>query len=231
MKGEFVANASHELRTPLATIRAAAEALADTGAGDPEVVAKVAAILHRHITRLELMTNDLLNLNLVEMPGPGPDLTDISMASLVARIGEDHADQAQSKQIELVVSTDAENFVFASDTTLLQLIVDNLLGNALNFTPVGGKVTCTLTNNACNVTLEVTDTGCGIPLEIQDRVFERFFQARASRSGDATVRGTGLGLAIVKHAIDRLGGKVALASRPDEGTTVTVTLPLTPRTA
>ena len=228
MKAEFVANASHELRTPLATIRAAAEALSDADGSDPEVIAKVAAILHRHITRLEQMTNDLLNLHLVETPGAGPNLTDISLASLVERIGEDHADQAQTKQIELVVSTDAEDFVFASDTTLLQLIVDNLLGNALNFTPVGGKVTCTLTNNACNVTLEVTDTGCGIPLEIQDRVFERFFQARASRSGDAIVRGTGLGLAIVKHATDRLGGTVTLESKPGEGTRITVTLPLTP---
>ena len=231
MKAEFVANASHELRTPLATIRAAAEALGDAGGNDPEVIAKVAAILNRHITRLEQMTKDLLNLHLVETPGTQLNLTDISPASLVARIREDRADSARSKQIELVVSTDSENFVFASDATLLQLIVDNLLDNALKFTPVGGKVTATLTSSADNVTLQVADTGCGIPLEIQDRVFERFFQALASRSGDAAVRGTGLGLAIVKHATDRLGGEVTLESRPNEGTTVTVTLPLAPRGA
>ena len=230
MKAEFVANASHELRTPLATIRAATEALGDAGACDPEVIAKVTAILNRHITRLEQMTNDLLNLHLVETPGTQLNLTDISPASLVARIREDHADSAQSKQIELVVSTDSEDFVFASDATLLQLIVDNLLDNALKFTPAGGKVTAALTSDADNVTLKVTDTGCGIPPEIQDRVFERFFQARASRSGDTAVRGTGLGLAIVKHATDRLGGELTLASRPNEGTTVTVTFPQAPRT-
>jgi len=231
MKTEFVANASHELRTPLATIRAAAEALGDAGAYDPEVIAKVAAILNRHITRLEQMTNDLLNLHLVETPGTQLNLTDISPVSLVARILEDHTDIARSKQIELTVSTDSEDFVFASDATLLQLIVDNLLDNALKFTPVGGKVIATLTSNADNVTLRVADTGCGIPLEIQDRVFERFFQARASRSGDAAIRGTGLGLAIVKHATDRLGGKLTLESRPNEGTTVTITLPRMPRGA
>ena len=230
MKAEFVANASHELRTPLATIRAATEALTDAG-GDPRAVAKVAAILQRHITRLEQMTNDLLNLHLAEVPGTQPNLTNVSPASLVARIREDHAGPARSRQIELTVSTDSEDFVFASDTTLLQLIVDNLLDNALKFTPAGGKVTAALTRDADNVTLKVTDTGCGIPPEIQDRVFERFFQARASRSGDAAVRGTGLGLAIVKHATDRLGGEVTLESRPDEGTTVTVTLPRAPRTA
>ena len=230
MKAEFVANASHELRTPLATIRAATEALTDAG-GDPRAVAKVAAILQRHITRLEQMTNDLLNLHLAEVPGTQPNLTNVSPASLVARIREDHAGPARSRQIELTVSTDSEDFVFASDTTLLQLIVDNLLDNALKFTPAGGKVTAALTSDADNVTLKVTDTGCGIPPEIQDRVFERFFQARASRSGDAAGRGTGLGLAIVKHATDRLGGEVTLESHPNEGTTVTVTLPRAPRGA
>ena len=231
MKAEFVANASHELRTPLATIRAATEALGDAGACDPEVIAKVTAILNRHITRLEQMTNDLLNLHLVETPGTQLNLTDISPASLVARILEDHNDSARSKRIDLAVSADSEDFVFASDATLLQLIVDNLLDNALKFTPAGGKVTAMLTSGADTVALEVADTGCGIPLEIQDRVFERFFQARASRSGDTALRGTGLGLAIVKHATDRLGGRVTLESRPDEGTTVTVTLPRAPRGA
>ena len=231
MKAEFVANASHELRTPLATIRAAAEALTDVGGSDPRAVAKVAAILQRHITRLEQMTNDLLNLHLAEVPGAGPNLTDISLASLAARVREDHAGPARSRQIELDVSTDSEDFVFASDAALLQLIVDNLLDNALKFTPAGGKVTAALTGDSDNVTLEVTDTGCGIAPEMQDRVFERFFQARESRSGDTADRGTGLGLAIVKHATDRLGGEVTLESRPNEGTTVTVTLPRAPRTA
>jgi len=229
MKAEFVANASHELRTPLATIRAAAEALTDEDSGDPQAVAKIAAILQRHIMRLEHMTDDLLNLHLAEVTGAGPNLTDISFASLVALVREDHADPARSKQIELVVSADSEDFVFASDATLLQLIVDNLLDNALKFTPAGGKVTAALTGDTDNVTLKVTDTGCGIPPDIQERVFERFFQARASRSGDTAIRGTGLGLAIVKHATDRLGGEVTLESRPDKGTTVTVTLPQAPR--
>ena len=225
MKAEFVANASHELRTPLATIRAASEALADAGASDPDVLTKVATILDRHITRLEHMTNDLLSLHLVETPGTGPDLTDVSAASLIDRIREDHGDQAASKQVELVVSSDPADFTFASDTTLLQLIIDNLVGNAMKFTPAGGKVACTLTEASGEAVLKVADTGCGIPPEMHDRVFERFFQAQTSRSGDAAVRGTGLGLAIVKHAADRLGGKVDLTSKPGEGTTVTITLP------
>ena len=177
------------------------------------------------------MTNDLLNLHLVETPGAQTNITDVSTASLVDQIRKDYCDQAQSKQIELVVSSDPNNFVFDSDPALLQLIVDNLLGNALKFTPDGGKVTCTLGGQSGGVTMAVADTGCGIPPEIQDRVFERFFQAAASRSGDASARGTGLGLAIVKHAADRLGGTVALESKPDEGTRVTITLPQAPRTA
>ena len=227
MKAEFVANASHELRTPLATLRAAAEELADTDDNNPERIAKVAAILNRHITRLEQMTNDLLDLHLVEMPGAGPNLTDVSLALLTERITENHGDQAHSKQVELIVSTDTEDFTFASDTTLLQLIIDNLVCNALKFTPPGGKVECRLDAKDDYVTLSVTDTGCGMPSDIQDRVFERFFQAAACRSGDAAARGTGLGLAIVKHATDRLGGQITLESELAEGTTITVTLPIT----
>jgi len=228
MKTEFVANASHELRTPLATIRAATEAL--DGAGDRRAVEKVAVILQRQITRLEQMTNDLLNLHLAEV-GDRRNLTDISLGSLAEMVREDHAPAARSGRIELVVSADSEDFVFTSDATVLQLIIDNLLDNALKFTPAGGKVNCALRGNADSVTLEVADTGCGIPPEIQERVFERFFQASTSRSGGTAVRGTGLGLAIVKHATDRLGGEVTLASGADEGTTVTVTLPRASRDA
>ena len=223
MKAEFVANASHELRTPLATIRAATETLSD----DPGSVEKVAEILNRHITRLEQMTNDLLNLHLVETPGAQVNLTEVSIASLADRIRKDHCDQARSTQVELIVSNDPNDFVFDSNPALLQLILDNLLGNALKFTPTGGKVTCTLTGRPDEVALAITDTGCGISPEMHDRVFERFFQAAASRSGDASARGTGLGLAIVKHATDRLGGTVSLQSQPGRGTTVTVVLPLT----
>jgi len=231
MKAEFVANASHELRTPLATIRAATEELQHTDPGDSETLAKVSGMLQRHVTRLEQMTNDLLDLNLVEMPGAGPDLADVSLGQLADRIRKDHADQARDEQIELIVSAGESEFTFASDNKLLQLVTDNLVGNALKFTPTGGKVTCTLSRNDSDVIIEISDTGCGIPPEIQDRVFERFFQAAASRSGDASARGTGLGLAIVKHATDRLGGRVVLESRPNEGTTVTVTLPITPPAA
>jgi two-component system, OmpR family, phosphate regulon sensor histidine kinase PhoR len=227
MKAEFVANASHELRTPLATIRAAAETLSEDRGDDPQAITKVATILQRHIMRLEQMTNDLLNLHLTELNGKGLNLTDISFAALAALIMEDHRPEAKNKQIELTVSSDSEDFVFASDATLLQLIVDNILANALKFTPPDGKVTCRMTSNTENVTIKVTDTGCGIPGDIQERVFERFFQAQEARSGDTAIRGTGLGLAIVKHATDRLGGTVTLESLPDKGTTITITLPLT----
>ena len=111
---------------------------------------------------------------------------------------------------------------------MIQLILQNLLDNAVKFTPPGGKVACRFEAVDDHVHIHVADTGCGIAPDIQDRVFERFFQADASRSGEPKVRGTGLGLAIVKHAAERLGASVKLQSAPGEGTTVTVAVPRQP---
>jgi len=225
MKAEFVANASHELRTPLATLRAAVETLADDDRSDPQTVQKVAEILDRHTTRLEQMTNDLLNLHAAEAPGGRLEVTEISPARFADRIRRTYQATAQNRDIELNVSVNADEWTFNSDPGMLELIADNLLDNAMKFTLPGGKVTVALAHDQDGVTLKISDTGCGIPQEIRDRVFERFFQAEASRSGDSSIRGTGLGLAIVKHAAERLGGTVTLDSRTGEGTTVTVLLP------
>ena len=108
---------------------------------------------------------------------------------------------------------------------MIQLILQNLLDNAIKFTPAAGRVECHLRLEDNSLGIEVSDTGCGIPAEMQERVFERFFQIDATRTGDTKVRGTGLGLAIVKHATERLGGEVTLHSEPGKGTTLIVSIP------
>ena len=109
---------------------------------------------------------------------------------------------------------------------LLQLVLDNLVDNAIKYTDPGGTVSVRLQRTAAGPQFEVADTGCGIAAEDQERVFERFYQAQRARSGPE--RGTGLGLSIVRHAVQALHGTVTLESKPGAGTRVTVVLPEIP---
>jgi len=225
MKTDFVANASHELRTPLATIRAAVDSLISAEADDLDSIQKVLPILDRHVARLEEMVKDLLDLHIVETAKQKVHADRIKLASLVAWAKEHFAQPARDKSIELKIDTTRPDLVFKSNRTLIHLILQNLVDNAIKFTPPAGSVECRLRPQGNNLFIQVIDTGCGIPPGMQGRVFERFFQIEPSRSGDTKVRGTGLGLAIVKHATERLGGKITLDSAPGRGTTVTVMIP------
>jgi two-component system phosphate regulon sensor histidine kinase PhoR len=225
MKAEFVANASHELRTPLASLRAAADSLADIGPADREDLARVAAVIDRQIRRLEALTHDLLELHRIESAKRPLSLEPISPASLVDWLGTEFAARADEKGVTFEVTAPAPDDLFTSDRQLVELVLRNLADNAVKFTPSGGRVACAIERQDDGMRLRVTDTGCGIRREDQPRVFERFFQADASRSGEGQARGTGLGLAIVKHACERLGGTVSLESELGLGTTVTVLVP------
>ncbi len=225
VKTEFVANASHELRTPLATIRAAVDSIPDA---EGDELGDISAILDRHVGRLEQMTNDLLDLHRVERRDRQLRIEQISLGALAAWARETWIPAGEVKDLTVQVRTDHPAVAIDTDTALVRLILQNLLDNALKFTPPGGEIACELRSTDRGVQMEVCDTGCGIPAEHLGRVFERFFQVDVARSGSDAARGTGLGLAIVKHAAERLGGAVSLRSDPGEGTTVTVTLPATP---
>ena len=225
MKTEFVANASHELRTPLATIRAAVDSLAMVEPGDTDALAKFTDMLNRHVARLEEMTKDLLDLNIAETADRRGNIEKIDLAEL-GNWAENHfAQAARDKGVELKIIAAYSEAAFESDQERVKSILQNLIDNAVKFTPAAGLVECSLGLEAGHLCIEVRDTGRGIPAEMQDKVFERFFQVEPSRTGDTKIRGTGLGLAIVKHATERLNGLVNLKSAPGKGTTITVTIP------
>lgn len=226
VKSEFVANASHELRTPLATIRAAVDSLGSIGPDNREEFDKILGMLDRHTGRLEDMTNDLLSLHTIETAKQQLRLEKIEVGSLVTWAQEQFSKQAEQKAIALDILAETPSETFTSDLMLLQLILQNLIDNAIKFTPEAGRVTCQLEVTGDYLRLCVSDTGCGISQKLQDRVFERFFQVEPARSGSPKARGTGLGLAIVKHAAERLSGTVILQSELGKGTAVEVRLPI-----
>ncbi|MCY2950539.1 MAG: ATP-binding protein, partial [Planctomycetota bacterium] len=223
VKAEFVANASHELRTPLASLRAAAETLNDVDPADREDLAGVAQVIDRQIRRLEDLTHDLLILHSVENAKRAASAEAVSVASLAKWLRAEYAERAGKKGLALELT--APEDAFASDRLLVELILQNLMDNAVKFTPAGGRVACSIQRQGQAMRIAISDTGPGIRREDQPRVFERFFQADASRQRADGSRGTGLGLAIVKHACERLGGSVSLESELGKGTTVTVVVP------
>jgi two-component system phosphate regulon sensor histidine kinase PhoR len=236
MKTDFVANASHELRTPIAAIKVGFETLREVfNEDDRQQAERCLAIIEGHLQRLEEMLRDLLDLSRVESADLKPNYAPVSANELLQAHRTLWLHAAAEKGVELVFESSQPDLSFRSDRRLLDLILKNLVENSVKFTPAGGKVTVTLTRHpvgengdpGSDIALTVSDTGIGIPREHLDRVFERFYQVDAARSGSAG-RGTGLGLAIVKHAAHALGGSVRLESEVGRGTTATVVFPHAP---
>ncbi len=238
MKTDFVANASHELRTPIAAIKIAFETLRDVYREDPAQTERCMTVIDGHLKRLEEMLRDLLDLSRVESPELAAHVSPVKTSELLALIRSTMGAMARQKNVELRLgdgdpSTPEQ---FYSDARLLNLVLKNLVENSIKFTAAGGSVTISVHENAPSpgskpaaagsVSIRVTDTGIGIAPEHLDRVFERFYQVDAARSGSAG-RGTGLGLAIVKHAVHALSGTITIDSKVGIGTTVTCELPQT----
>jgi two-component system, OmpR family, phosphate regulon sensor histidine kinase PhoR len=237
MKTDFVANASHELRTPISAIKVAFETLREVHEEDPTITRRCIGIIDGHIHRLEEMLRDLLDLSRVESASLKPHQAPLRVSDLLVMSRSVWEPVARDKGVKLVLPEAGTTLEFTSDRRLLELVLKNLLENAIKFTPAGGTVTLTIEARPIaararndsgrvdsEVVLTVTDTGIGIPAEHLERVFERFYQVDAARTGSST-RGTGLGLAIVKHAINALAGSVKITSAVGKGTTVCCTLP------
>jgi len=226
MKTDFVANASHELRTPLAAIHAALDNVSDDVFGDKETLEKIIQIVTRHVSRLDALIEDLLALHGAEDETIPPRLETTNVAEQQLWIEELFRKRIDEKNHVFLVESGFGNQSFRVDNKRFGLILQNLIDNALKFTPPDGQITLNFKRDETFLVVECRDGGSGIALEEQHRVFERFYQGDSSRTGDGRLRGTGLGLAIVKHAIERLQGSISLESRLAQGSVFTVRIPV-----
>jgi signal transduction histidine kinase len=223
LKDEFVALVSHELRTPLTSITGYLElVLEDTGDLTPEQ-RRFLEIVERNSRRLLRVVGDLLFVAQIESGKLALEREDVDLAAVAAESVDAFRPTAEGKEVELVLET-APLPRLHGDRARLGQLLDNLVSNAVKFTPQGGRVRVTVGPLRDDALVVVTDTGIGVPQAEQRHVFERFF--RSSTAQERAIGGTGLGLAIARAIVEAHGGGIDFASVESEGTTFRVRLPL-----
>lgn len=223
VRTDFVANVSHELRTPITAVKGFAETLLDGALKDEDALVDFLEIIYKESTRLDLMVQDILQLSKLENHKVQAVIQTVCASEVIKEVLKivhqkmDLKNQTFELVEELPVKLDVDRDQFKQ-------ICLNLIGNAIAYTPDGGKITVTLTEKENEAVLAVSDTGVGIPKESQARIFERFYRVDKARSRNAG--GTGLGLAIVKWLVENNDGRITLESEENKGSTFRVWLPL-----
>ncbi len=228
-KSEFLANMSHELRTPLNSLLLLSRGLADNKDKSlREDQVQSAQIIYQSGHDLLDLINEVLDLSKIEAGRMELNVETMRIEDLAGSIQANFKHLTDEKALSLEVALDSRApKTIRTDRKRLEQVVKNLLSNAIKFTNKGGiKVTFTIPSDRDRyaLALKVTDTGIGIPEDQQERVFEAFRQADGSSS--RKFGGTGLGLSISRELADLLGGEIQLQSKPDEGSTFTILLPL-----
>ncbi len=223
LKNTFIQNVSHELRTPLAIIRGYAELLeaGDLGSLSAQQFESV-EVMARRARMLSKMLDDLLTILAAETHKFQKEPVDLAQMAQLAIT--DFQAPAKQAGLLLVATIQPEVPKVYADAIHLRRVLDNLLGNALKFTPEGGRISVTVAHIDTQVVLEVADTGIGIPSEQLNKIFQRFYQVDGSSK--RRFGGVGLGLALVKEIVESHEGTVAVTSAVGEGATFRIALPV-----
>ena len=216
LRTDFIANVSHELKTPLAVMGNYATMLQQPGISEAERIEYAKAISHSSRRLAALITN-ILKLNKLENQQIFPKHEEYDLSGQLCEALLQFEDAWEKKNLN--IETDIEDDVrVCSDAELLSLVWNNLISNAVKFTPNGGTVAITLKSENQAAVVSVSDTGCGIDAETGKHIFEKFYQGDTSHA----TQGNGLGLALVKRVMDILNGEISVRSTPGQGSTFSV---------
>lgn len=230
---QFVSNVSHELRTPLTSMRSYLEALSDGAWKDPELAPRFLEVTADETDRMIRMVEDLLHLSRIDTGRSHLDLEMIDIKELFDRVlsrfdmliqSNDYSDKSYSIERNIM-----DEVVFVEiDTDRFIQVLDNILNNAIKYSPDGSKIVGTIKKNdyTNRVELSITDQGMGIPKADLNKVFSRFYRVDKARS--RAMGGSGLGLAISKEVVEQHGGNIWVRSEEGVGTTFYISLPIVP---
>ncbi len=222
----FVASASHELRTPLTSILGYLELVLEDPDADREEQRCHVEVAYRNSRRLLSLVEDLLTVNKLESGNLGLSLEDLPLIDLVRAVEEVGLGLCARAGLTLRITPPAAAVSVRADRARVTEVLDNLIGNAVKFTPRGGEVALETRVEDQRVLLAVSDTGVGIAAHELPSVFDRFF--RSPDSVRRAIPGTGLGLSIARSLMELQGGDITVSNSVGAGTTFTISLPLSP---
>lgn len=222
-KTRFLQHMSHELKTPLTAIREGTELMREQIVGDlNDQQREIAGILHDNSLQLQKQIEDLLNFSIASSHSTALVRKPIKLAPMIKEVLADHKIAMMSRN--LVPEVRLQAVVLRGDREKLRIIVDNLVSNAIKYSPDGSCLSVSLEAHGDKAVLRVSDQGPGIPLDDQERVFDAFYQGAPADKG--AVRGTGLGLSIVREYAQAHGGTVSVVKSTRRGACLQVELPL-----
>ena len=213
-------NVAHDLRSPITRMRGVAETTL-TGPQEIEAYREMGLIMIEESERLTHMINTTLEIAQAESGLLEIIRTPFDLTALLKNAAELFQPAAEEKQIELCANLVDDPLIIYGDKTRIQRTVANLLDNAIKYTPPEGKITLTASPHGKLIKIKISDTGVGIAPEEIGRIFERFYRSEKSRS----TQGNGLGLSLARTIIQAHGGNITVQSKPNEGSTFTITLP------
>ena len=219
---EFVANVSHELRTPLTTMRSYLEALSEGAWKDEEIAPKFLNVTQNETERMIRLVNDLLKLSKMDSKDYVLEKEWVNLKAYLNRV-IDRFEMTKEKGVTFIRKFPKQDLYLEFDTDKITQVLDNIISNALKYSPLGGKIICKIKVYHDFVEIKISDQGPGIPKESLDKIFERFYRIDKARSRQ--VGGTGLGLAIAKEMVNAHGGRIWATSAIGKGTTIHFTLP------
>lgn len=228
---QFVSNVSHELRTPLTSLKSYIEALTDGAWKDPKVAPQFLKVTQDETDRMIRMINDLLSLSRMDSGTAKLDLELINLNELFNHVLDRFdmilkTDDNPDKNYTIKREFTRRDLWVEVDTDKFQQVLDNLMNNAIKYSPDGGQITCRLLETHNHVILSVSDQGLGIPKKDLTHVFDRFYRVDKARS--RAQGGTGLGLAISKEIISMHGGRIWVDSKEGRGSIFYISLPYEP---
>lgn len=224
----FLNHISHELKTPLTALREGSELLAEGAAGAlTDGQREIVSILQKNSLRLQMLIEDLLDFRRAQEALARLDLQPVQVDRIIDQVVETHRIAAQARGVRTELRI--EPVTMTADAEKLRVVVDNLVSNAVKYSPDGGTISLALARRDDNIVLEVSDCGPGIPSEDHALIFEWFYCSEREHQG--RVRGSGLGLAIAREFVSAHQGRIEVVSDGATGACFRVTFPEAPRTA
>ncbi|MCC5896058.1 MAG: cell wall metabolism sensor histidine kinase WalK [Alkalibacterium sp.] len=228
---QFVSNVSHELRTPLTSMRSYIEALADGAWEDPELAPRFLEVTQNETDRMIRMIQDLLHLSRIDSGKSSLDLEIVDISEMVDHVLNRfemliHSAEYKGKDYQIEKKLLKEAVFVEVDPDRMIQVLDNIMNNAIKYSPDGGTITGRMEKRQDTVIISITDQGMGIPKADLHKIFSRFY--RVDRARSRAMGGSGLGLAISKEVVEQHGGRIWAESTEGKGTTFYLSLPYVP---